>query len=214
MRRLALFLSAGILSACSTPAPAPAPQPEAAPAAAPAEQADQLVMSGIKLYLYEGAATPGQERKPSFSVEADEFVQAADKAWRFKEARATVPSKTEGQPPIIFDAGTGQLQEEQSAVLQDGVKATVGPMTIEMQDVHWDQAAAEGAGMASSDSPVSVIDPTTQLFAQQFRLYPADATFLLMEVHGEVSFAPPQQEGADAQEAAPGAPAQEGSAPS
>jgi hypothetical protein len=174
------------------------------------------VMRGIKLYLYEGAATPGVERSPSFSVEAEEFVQEANKTWRFTQARATVPSKQEGQAPIIFDAGVGELREEESARLEGGVKATVGAMTIDMDNVQWLQAAAEGAGMASSDAPVSVVDPTMNLFAQQFRLYPAEARFILQEVNGEVAFTAPQPEGAAAEEStlADEAPEEEGKAAS
>ena len=45
-------------------------------------------MSGIKLYLYDKAAIPGQERNPVFSVEADKFSQDAEKTWRFTQAKA------------------------------------------------------------------------------------------------------------------------------
>ena len=49
-----------LCAGCSAPAP-PAPQP-ATPAATEGEPvADALEMSGIKLYLYDAAATPGVE---------------------------------------------------------------------------------------------------------------------------------------------------------
>ena len=71
------------------------------------------------------------------------------------------------------------------------------------------------AGVASSDLPVSVVDTSLNLLAQQFRLYPADSQFALLEVQGEVAFAPPPTEGAQ-DAAAPqteGAPATAAPAP-
>jgi len=180
-----------LCAGCSAPAP-PAPQPTT-PAATEGEPvADALEMSGIKLYLYDAAATPGVERSPSFSVEADKFTQDAERTWRFTQAVATVHAKTPEEDNIVFVAGTGQLREEESALLDGGVTAQIGPMTVTMTSVDWQQGAEGSGGFATSDLPVTVLDPTMQLFAQQFRMYPGESNFVLYEVHGEVDFQPPQ----------------------
>ena len=211
---IALPALLALCAGCSAPAP-PAPQPaaDATPEAEPV--ADALEMSGIKLYLYNAAATPGVERSPSFSVEADKFTQDADRTWRFTQAVATVHAKSADESNIVFNAGAGQLREEESALLDGGVTAHVGPMTIQMDAIQWLQGADGTAGVASSDLPVSVVDTSLNLLAQQFRLYPANSQFALLEVQGEVAFAPPPTEGAQ-DAAAPqteGAPAEAAPAP-
>lgn len=206
MKRYLLTALAAIVAGCSQPAPAPpAPAEPTASDSSVVQDLDTLEMSGIKLYLYDKAAIPGQERNPVFSVEADKFSQDAEKTWRFTQAKATAHARKEGDNDIIFNAGSGALREEESASLDGGVVAQVGPMTIEMADVLWSQGSETEPPVASTVNPVKVLDPSMQLFAQQFRLYPADSQFALLEVHGEVAFAAPQPEGeaATAAEAPP-----------
>ncbi len=211
MKRLNLSLALLVLGGCSQPAPPPPPPVEqASPDATGVVQgADTLEMSGIKLYLYDKAAIPGQERNPVFSVEADKFSQDAEKTWRFTQAKAIAHAQQEGDNDIIFNAGSGALREEESASLEGGVIAQVGPMTIEMTDVLWSQGSETEPPIATTNQPVKVLDPSMHLLAEQFRLYPADSQFALLEVQGEVAFLAPQPEG----EAAAAPPPPQGEVP-
>lgn len=186
-----LALTACLLGCGAASPPPPAPAPDTS-AETPAVSPDALEMSGIKLYLYAAAAVPGLERSPAFSVEADGFSQDETKTWRFTNARATVHPQNTGDEAIIFNAATGQLREEESALLEGGVTAKVGDMTLSMESVDWRQGTEQSDSVASSDQPVTVLDSTMELYAQQFRLYPNDSSFVLFEVHGEVAFQPPQ----------------------
>lgn len=190
MRRALLAACALPLFATACSSPPPPPVPSAVDLAEEAAQEDALTMQGIKLYLYGEAAMPGQERLPEFSVEADQFVQEAEKQWKFSQARATVHPRSPEDPAIVFEAETGRLTEEDSARLEGGVRTTVGDLAVTMESVDWLQGVAGSGGMAFSDQPVAMTGNTLNLFAEQFRMYPDDGNFRLFDVHGEVKFGP------------------------
>ncbi len=176
IRRMVTVVAVLCLAGCGPTSKPSAPSVPDASEETVTVSPDTLEMSGIKLYLYAAAAVPGVERSPAFSVEADKFSQDETKTWRFTKARATVHPQNAEDTAVVFDAAAGRLREEESAQLEGGVTAQVGTMTLTMESVDWRQGTEESDSVASSDLPVTVLDATMQLYAQQFRLYPNDSS--------------------------------------
>jgi hypothetical protein len=183
-------LAALALAGCgASPAPAPPPVETATPA--PVDEG--VVMQGVEMILFDAGGQAG-DRKPSLSIRADQFVQEADRQWRFIGAEAVARQEEPGQEDIVFTAAQGTLREEESAYMDGGVKAAIGTMTIDMADVTWGPSGEAGASTARSDNPVHLLDPAMDLYAAQFRLYPEERQFLLLDVTGRFDF-PKAEEG-------------------
>ncbi|MBI1321287.1 MAG: hypothetical protein GC168_20370 [Candidatus Hydrogenedens sp.] len=180
-------MAALLLAGCGA-SPAPAPVAEEG---APKPVDEGVVMRDVEMFLFDAGVT-GEQRKPALSIRAKQFVQEDDKVWRFEQAQAIARQDNAEAEDIVFDAAQGSLREEESAYMDGGVKATIGTMTIDMDNVTWGPEGDAGASTARSDSPVHLLDPAMDLYAEQFRLYPDARQFSLIDVRGRFDF--PQAE--------------------
>jgi len=153
-------------------------------------------MRDVEMHLYDSRDMDAGQRKPSLSIRAARFVQAEDKQWRFEDATATARRAETGADDVIFTAARGELLEEESAYMEEGVRAVVGKMTIDMEDVAWRPGNEARGSLAYTERPVALVDPTMELFAQQFRMYPEDRVFALQDVQGWYAFPAGEGEGA------------------
>ena len=192
-----------LLAGCGGQQPAPPAATDVPMEETPPD--DGLVMQNIEMHLYDSSDMDAGQRMPSLSIEAARFVQEDDKQWRFEEATATARRADSGADDVVFTAARGELREEESAYMHDGVRAVVGSMTIDMEDVAWQPGTEDRGSLAYTEHPVSLADAAMELYAQQFRMYPEDQVFALYEVNGWYAFPIGEGEGATegAQEGAP-----------
>ena len=185
---LALGLTACSSSVTSNDSP---PPPEATAEGAPEGEGSDvstLTMQGIKLYLYEASPAVGVAQKPVFEVSADVFRQVEEKVWRFENAHAIVNPEGPEEDAFILDAAAGELREEESAYLSGGVTGSLGTMTLEFEDLVWENGTEERPSVARSDHPVSIQDPAMELDATSIRLYPDTKRLELENVSGHLRF--------------------------
>lgn len=162
--------------------------PESSEALPPSEEgAPGMSMSGIDLYMHDTDPTAGQQRKPRFWIHANTFDVLEDAAYAFKDARAVVFGEESGNEIVVFEADQGRFEEDKRAYLRDNVVAQVGTMTLQLEEVVWEQAGQD-IGFAYSDHPVEVNDPSLRLRAASVRLYPETKEFELRDVEGHVQF--------------------------
>ncbi len=193
MRAAPLLIAAGLcLSAgCGAPTPPPPTPAGTANTGAIALQGDeQLVMRGVEMYMHEIAPTPGLPKSPSFRVRADTFtlLDEADGVWAFEDAEAVIYGAEETDPDIVVTADAGRLEEERAAWLEGNVVAVIDTMTIRLADLDWRNPREGVEGVAQSNAPLVVDDPSIQVEAGSIRLYPDSKTFELGEVTGIVRF--------------------------
>ncbi|MDQ1257938.1 MAG: hypothetical protein QG656_2546 [Candidatus Hydrogenedentes bacterium] len=165
------------------PAEAPsvsAPEPAAAsePAAEPA--GPEMTMTGINIYMHDKRPTLGTPRKPTFWVKAETFTSTEDGLRSFKNARAVVYSRKEGEPDIVFEAKNGWMKEEERAFLDQGVVGTIGTMTLELEDIEW----LNEERLAKTDKPVRMVDGEMHLDAATLRLYPDERKYVMTDAEG------------------------------
>jgi len=164
----------------------PSPPP-ADPGGGPGEPAD-MIMNDINLYLHDTRPTAGAVRKPTLWVHANSFTMPEDNIWALEDARAVIYGTDQGEEEIILEAKRGRFEQGTSAYLNDGVKAYVGDMTIELSDIEWRNPEENRPGEARSNNPVKVSDPNLQLEASSVRLDPDSKEFELTNVAGIIHF--------------------------
>jgi len=146
-------------------------------------------MSGINLFLHDARPTAGAARKPTFWVHAEYFTMLDDQVWSFENAQAAIYGRTPEEKQITLEAARGRFQEDSGALLDGGVTAYVGEMTLDLADIEWINPRQEGEeGIARSDSPLRVSSNKLQLRASSLRLYPESDKFVLTNVSGLVRF--------------------------
>lgn len=175
----------------ATPPPA-SPAGESAPVATPDNTMD---MTNIEMHLWRSSDAPGQDQKPLLSIRAARVTGNMDGSGAelsFEGAQAVRPQQKPEDSQIHFEAARGTFQENQRAVLKDGVKAQIDDMTITLEEITWEIAPEDGAegdtGMAFSDKPLKITSPTQNLEAARLRLYPDTNTMELYEVTGVITF--------------------------
>jgi hypothetical protein len=190
MKRMLWTLLLGLAAAGCTKQPAPAP----APAVAPAEEGEQSMgtMSNVNLYLHDMSPTAGEAKKPTFHLHTDEGRQIDENTWMFQNADAVIynkkPKGPEDEKLVELWAKEGRFEEGKSAYMKGGVKAVMGTMTIELQDIEWQNPDKDKPGEARSDNPVTVIDPQMELQAKSLRIYPDTKEIEFTMVTGTVTF--------------------------
>ena len=169
---------------------APPPEPVSGPPASIVDAPQEAVsMSGINLFMHDARPTAGATRKPTFSVHADFFAMLDDQVWSFENARASIYGQSPEQEEIRLQAARGRFEEDRGALLEGGVTAYVGDMTLELGDIEWINPRSEGEeGIARSDNDLRVNSPSLQLHASSVRLYPESKRFVLTNVEGVVRF--------------------------
>jgi hypothetical protein len=186
-----LFAVAGLLAlaACGKSfAPQPPPEQEEPMSAATAEEPEDLLkMTDINLYLHDPRPTEGAPRKPTLWIRADDFTVAEDDLWRFHNAQATIYGETD-MDSIRLEADEGIFQEDVKATLAGTVRAQVGDMHMQMQDIEYTNPQEDLPGMARTDGPVKVASPTLDLEASSMRFYPDTKTYELTDVSGTIAF--------------------------
>lgn len=194
MKRLLL---AGLLGALAVGCGKPAPPPQKPPTDTKTTSqkvteavggAAGVTMSGIKLFLYDKTvALDGAARKPVLRIEADTFTSTGEKQWQFEKAHAFMVSrKTQEEWQLV--ANTGTLKEDENAYLSGGVVATLGTMTVDLEDIAFETPTDGSPKAASSDKPATVKDPGMDLHAASVKLYPDDKRFELTDVAGIIRF--------------------------
>lgn len=139
-----------------------------------------VTMSGINLYLHDTRPTGDAPQKPTFWVRAETFALLEENTWSFEKAYAVAYGRDEGAQDIHFEAASGEFKEQERAVLRGGVKAHIGTMTLELEDVEWRNADR----MAHTERPVHMLDGTTDLMASALRMYPDEERLFLTDVSG------------------------------
>lgn len=189
-----LVLLAVVALGCSKPTPPPASKPAEAEKSTAAKAAEAVggvqgvTMSGIKLFLYDkGPGIEGVARRPVLRIEADTFTSTGDKQWAFEKAHAYMVSR-KTQEEWQLEAGSGTLREDENAFLSGGVVATLGTMTVRLEDIAFETAEGAESKAAWSDKPATVEDPGMNLSASSVKLFPDDKRFELTEVAGEFRF--------------------------
>jgi len=170
----------------------PAPQEPAAGGAG--SDAAVRMSSCINLYMHDARPTAGAARKPTFWVHAEYFTMLDDQVWSFENAQAAIYGQNPDEEEIMLQAARGRFQEESGALLEGGVTAYVGDMTLELADIEWINPREEGEeGLARSDNDLQVSSRRLQLRASSLRLFPESEKFVLTNVSGMVRFGEPAQ---------------------
>lgn len=196
---IAVLLPALMAAGCgggTPPEPSPAPADAAGQVAPPeAVPEDTMDMTNIEMHLWPSGDAPGQGVKPLLSIRAQRVTGSMDGGgaeMAFEGAQAVVPPQTPEDSQIHFEATRGTFQENQRAVLKDGVKAQIDTMSITLEDITWEMVPEAGsehkAGMAFSDKPLKITSPTQNLEAARLRLYPDTKTMELYDVTGVITF--------------------------
>lgn len=148
--------------------------------------------SGINLYMHDARPTAGATRKPTFWVHAEYFTMLDDQVWSFENAQAAIYGRSQDEEEITLQAARGRFQEESGALLEGGVTAYVGDMTLELADIEWINPREDGEeGLARSDNDLQVSSRRLQLRASSLRLFPESKKFVLTNVSGLVRFGEP-----------------------
>jgi hypothetical protein len=152
---------------------APKP-PERTPSAREALGIDRDRMSmeaqAVDLRLFDTHPTNGDTRKPTLWLHAEVGTLEEQNIWSFQKARAVIYGRSQDDPEITFEAGSGRFQEAKMAYLENGVKVRVGNMDLELADFEWINDERVGR----TDHPVTVTSKDFRLTASSMRLYPDD----------------------------------------
>lgn len=139
---------------------------------------------GVDLRLFEPEPTPGGTRKPTFWLHTDTFTMSDAKTWSFENAHAVVYGEEGENADIEFEAGRGHLEEDKMAYLKDGVKAKIGDIALELQDIEWVNADR----VARTDNPVSITMDGSNLKSAGLRIFPDQKKLVLNDVAGTIRF--------------------------
>ncbi|MCC6143982.1 MAG: LPS export ABC transporter periplasmic protein LptC [Candidatus Hydrogenedentes bacterium] len=189
MKRLIAVAGVLALAACGKSiAPQPPSQEDEPVSASMAEEPEDLLkMTDINLYLHDPRPTDGAPRKPTLWIRADDFTVAEGDLWRFHNAQATIYGENEADS-IRLEADQGVFEEDVKATLTGAVRAQVGDMHMQMQDIEYTNPQEETPAMARTDGPVTVASPTLDLKASSMRFYPDSKTYELTDVSGTIAF--------------------------
>jgi len=193
MNKISLFACVAAFLACAgctgpaSPAagesPAGTDDNGSTPAQSEAPQDTQVSMTGsMTLRLFAPDMEGDETRKASFEISSPQCSLLEDGRWALTSATAIVYGK-EGEQ-TKFQAGSAEFNEnENKAMLRDGVTVDFGQQHVELEDMTWSNA--EGA--AHSDKALSVTDGETALSGQGMEYHADTKTLLLRGVTGTVS---------------------------
>jgi len=167
-----------------TPSATPAPANDSPVEALPAP--GEITMQDINLYLHDTAPTVGAMKKPSFWVSAKRFSMQENGLWLFEEARAVAYGENENEEDIIMEAARGSFEEGKGAVMEGGVVAHAGTMTLHLDNITWKNPENGERGVAYSEVPLTIEDTDLQLSADSVHLYPKDKHFEMTRVAGSI----------------------------
>ncbi|MBI2425179.1 MAG: hypothetical protein HYV27_20300 [Candidatus Hydrogenedentes bacterium] len=191
MKYLLLPLVFMLTAGCAQPpvSPPPAVYPEETPEA-PADASGEIVIHGANFYLYRNDESVAGAQTQTLSIQADTFslVGGETKQYAFEGAHAVIYGRGENNEPVVMEAARGIFVEDERAVLQDGVTATMGDLTLELQDLEWKNPQADEPGIAISNNPVRIINSTLSLEAATLRIYPDEKRVVLSEGSGSWRF--------------------------
>jgi hypothetical protein len=160
-----------LLGCGQIPAPKPPERPPSAREALGIDR-DRLSMEAqaVDLRLFDTHPTNGDTRKPTLWLHADIGALEEQNIWSFQKARAVIYGRSQDDPEITLEAGSGRFQEAKMAYLKDGVKVHVGKMDLELADFEW----INDDRLGRTDHPITVRSDDLQLTASSMRLYPDD----------------------------------------
>ncbi len=181
---LVLWLAAGCgqETAPSKPAVSTAPVPDAA--ARPDSADAQIEMLDIDMYMHDTAATHGEAQKPTLWIHMRRCIQGKDELLDFEWAHGEIHGRDAAAETIAFEAARGQFQEQKSALLEGGVIARSGTMTIHLEDIQW----LHEERMGTTDHPVLMEQNKTHIEVDTLRLFPDENRFTATRARGVIDF--------------------------
>jgi hypothetical protein len=192
MRRMLWTVLLGLALTGCTKQPAPAPAPAPVVSSEEGEQQNMGTMGDVNLYLHDMSPTAGQAKKPTLHLHTESAKQINETTWAFQDADAVIYDKkakdSENDKLVELWAKEGTFEEGKSANMKGGVKAKMSTMTIELQDIEWQNPDKDKPGEARSDNPVTVTDPQMELQAKSLRIYPDTKEIEFTTVTGTVTF--------------------------
>jgi len=146
---------------------------------------NEMLLSGVNLWMHDYTPTAGQLRKPTIWVHAESGRLAEDsQLWSLQDTRAVI--YRENDEDLTADAAQGAFdQTDETAVLTGDVTLLAGSLEVALEKLKWDNVA----GVATSDRPVRVTSGEMWLTGEAMWIRPDENLLQIEGGSGAMPFA-------------------------